>query len=94
MYFYTVHEVLPGLLIFGVGFVLLGLAVAGLFVLWNAARQFVGGLRRSQSHFAFVAAPSREEMPGANVRPRPVLAREAAWRARRGPGGEPEDQWF
>jgi hypothetical protein len=44
MYFYTVHEVLPGLIIFGVGFVLLGLAAAGVLVLWNAAKHVARGL--------------------------------------------------
>jgi len=64
MYFYTVHEVLPGLIIFGVGFVLLGLAAAGVLVLWNAAKHVARGLRRSRSHFADRLVQWREETPG------------------------------
>lgn len=93
MYFYTVHEVLPGLLIFGVGFLLLGLAAAALLVLWNAAKHLTQWLRRSRSHFAFLLARWKEEMPGAEMRPRLALASVRAWRARRGAQSEPEDKW-
>ena len=94
MYFYTVHEVLPGLLIFGAGFVLLGLAAAALMVPWNAGKLLV---RRVQqlwlSHPEHRLAFCREETPGAELRPRLALAGVAAWRARRSLGREQADKW-
>ena len=94
MYFYTVHEVLPGLLIFGAGFVLLGLAAAAVTVLWNAAKHLVQRVRQLRlSHIEHQITHSREEMPGADLRPRLALAGVAAWRAHGSFGRERADKW-
>ena len=41
MYFYIARELLPALALFTVVFVLLGLAMLGLLVIWNTGKQVV-----------------------------------------------------
>lgn len=83
MYFYIVREVLPEMVILGVGFVLLGLVIATIVVIWKAAKHLVRDFGASRSRCAHLVARWREGAPRAHASARLAQASIAARRTRR-----------